>query len=492
MSEKKPKPIAEGFRKKLKENIFGFDPFSLQDFVEWVGGWGVSRALALGIIYVGLWSILSLEIPNLGLFALSWFTGTAPVWAPVFLAIGAWNIWIWYLHSLYAAGRDPILLEMKIPRDIYKSPRAMELALNNLWLGSGEATFYQRAWKGQVRPEFAFEIVSFGGEIHFYIHTWRAYKEVVESAIYGQYPEVELYEVEDYATKFVWDPEKYKVFATDYTLSAPTKTHYGKDHFSGADVMPIKSYIDFELDKDPKEEFKVEPLSTVLENLAILRPDEQIWISFVFRRCGKYGTLVTSDREKEWRKAVQDEIDRLRALWTRIPKSAVEAAFPGKDISDLNKISPANVLPISSTLQAKTITNMERHLEKLPFEFIGHAVYITTGSMRGQVFAGMRTIWKPFSGQPNMADISATRWHNTFDFPWQDFGNYRHTLQSRRFFDVYRRRAGFHAPWKFPTNVMTNEALASIWHPPSRTVAVPGLQRIPAQKASPPANLPTR
>ena len=56
--------------------------------------------------------------------------------------------------------------------------------------------------------------------------------------------------------------------------------------------------------------------------------------------------------------------------------------------------------------------------------------------------------------------------------------------------DAYRRRMFFHSPWIIPTNVMTNEVLATLWHPPSRSIVVPGLQRIPATKAAPPPNLP--
>ena len=46
-------------------------------------------------------------------------------------------------------------------------------------------------------------------------------------------------------------------------------------------------------------------------------------------------------------------------------------------------------------------------------------------------------------------------------------------------------------PEIIPTNILTNETLATMWRPPSRTIATPGLQRIAATKAPAPPNLPT-
>ena len=66
----------------------------------------------------------------------------------------------------------------------------------------------------------------------------------------------------------------------------------------------------------------------------------------------------------------------------------------------------------------------------------------------------------------------------------------RWKLTTARFFDAYRRRCAFHTPWVVPHHVMTNEAIATIWHPPSATVMAPGLERIASTKSEPPPNLP--
>lgn len=478
----------KGAGKTVGEYSVGFNIFNLDSFVTWAGLWGISRGLVCMVLFAGLLGILSLEIPDLPLFTLEWLIGTAPVWLPIGLIIGAWKIWIWYVQSLFLAGRKPVLLEMKIPRDISKSPRAMEVALTNFWLAAGETTFLDRGWKGQVRPYFALEIASFGGDVHFYIWCWSAQRSFIEQAIYGQYPEVELYEVEDYASKFVYDPERHWIFATDWRkLPADRGDVYGHGKFMGIDAFPLRTYIDYELDKDPKEEFKVDPLGTILEFMGSIRPEEQMWVSLVIRRCGKYGVLNAHERDDEWRKKVKIEVDKIRAQAAIVPQDVIKGVMKENDLDE--DARPPQIRP--SWMQNQLMQSMERNLGKLPFEFIGHGVYITSGEIRGPFFTSLRWIWKPYGNQAYASYLRPGRWHNPYDYPWQDYAGYRRNyLHARRFFDCYRRRGGFHTPWILPSNVLTVEELATLWHPPSRTVQVPGLERIPATKAAPPSNLP--
>src|SRR6185312_9358786 len=301
--------------------------------------------------------ILSLEIPHLSLFAIEWMIGTAPIWVPIGLLIGGWRIWVWYVQSLFLAGRKPVLLEMKIPREITKSPRAMEIALTNLWLSSGETTFLDRAWKGQVRPYWALEMASFGGDLHFYIWCWSNMRHFAEQAIYGQYPEIELYEVEDYAAKFQLDPKKHWMFGTDWRKEPHQKGgKYGHGDFSGTDAYPLKTYIDYELDKDPKEEFKVDPLATILEFMGSLQPQEQIWVSLVFRRCGKYGILSSKERDNEWREKVKLEVDKLRVQAAVVKPDIVEQVLGHTG----ENVRPPQIRP--SWIQNQMMQSMERNL----------------------------------------------------------------------------------------------------------------------------------
>jgi hypothetical protein len=458
---------------------------SLDGWINWLGDWGVSRGMFLAALFVAEYLWLLHLIPHLPLYTFNWLVGTAPIWLPIILIMGAWRIWMWYVQSLFLSGRNPILLEMKVPREITKSPRAMEIAFSLFSISSGETTFIHRAWKGQVRPFFSFEIASFGGELHFYIWTWKNYKSEVESAIYGQYPEVELYEVEDYATKFEFDPEKHNVFCTDWRLEA---YHSGlKADSMAMNAYQPKTYIDFELDKDPKEEFRVDPLATVLEFMSNIEPQEQIWVQIIIRKCGKQGILFTHDQDHDWMHEVEHEVEKVRTKAAVISGHTIENVLAELGENETPARPPQ---PRATWKQTEQMKSMERHLGKYPFETGARGCYITTGHMHGPTYTGTRWLWKPL-GNPNyMSQLRPRRWHNPYDYPWQDVADFRWNLHARRFFDAFRRRSFFHTPWVTPTNVLTNETLATLWHPPSSTVQAPGLRRIPSTKATAPSNLP--
>ncbi len=456
--------------------------FDINKQTKEVGDWGVSRALYLSSLYIGLFVVLGHLIPALPAFTFRWMFGTAPLWLPVSLWFICWYAWIWYIQALFLSGRNPVLLEMKIPREIMKSPRAMELALSNFSISSGETTFIHRGWKGQTRTYFSFEIASFGGEIHFYIWCWKNYRAMVEASLYAQYPEIELVEVEDYAAKFQFDADIHTAFCTDWRretyMDIPTASRR-------IDAYPIKTYVDFELDKDPKEEFKVEPLAQVVEYLGSIKPNEQAWIQIVFRKAGKHdGVLVPKDMGDEWIEAVKDEVEFVRFQATEKPRNP-HAHEPMEKEEEKRSQFPHPTEREKEQLQA-----MDRNYGKFPFEVGMRGIYITTGDLHGPTYSGMRYVWRAFNNPQYRSHLRPRRWMNDFDYPWQDVNNVRWTLFTRRFLDAFRRRSFFASPWKTPTFVMTSEEIASIWHPLSATVQTPGLERIPATKASAPSNLP--
>ena len=453
--------------------LFGYDPktkkygkLNLSKWVEYLGSWGLSRALFVTILFMGLLAALSIEVPNLGTYSAQWLIGTSPIWLPIGLLVAAWKVWMWYVRALSLSKQQYILLEMKIPREITRSPRAMELALTNLWTSSGETTLFHRWWRGGVRAFYSFELASFGGDVHFYIWTRASDRNIIESTMYAQYPEIELVEVEDYSLKYHYDPQKHSAFGTDFRLDPRS------------DAFPIKTYIDYELDKDPKEEYKIDPLAYVLEFLSNIKPYEQIWVQIILTlnkdKRRKPGTLQA---EPLWEALVHEEVEKIRE----------QASIQKDKKTGEEKIG----FPRPTWGEQEQMKSMERHLGKYPFSVGIRAIYLSDKAhFHSPTFVGMRWLWRPFANAQSLNHLRPVRWSNAFDYPWQDYHRIRYALHIRRFIDAFRRRSWFYTPWITPHNIMTAEAIASLWHPPGASVTAPGIVRIPATKAEPPPNLP--
>ena len=120
--------------------------FDLHAIVEDFFGsfWGISRGLTLAVIFTGLFGVLWRQIPDLPLYAFEWVLGTLPIWLLPLAIFGGAKAWIWYARAYQISSQAPILLEVKFPRELVKSPRAMEAALAQMWTDRGETTFFNR------------------------------------------------------------------------------------------------------------------------------------------------------------------------------------------------------------------------------------------------------------------------------------------------------------------------------------------------------------
>ncbi len=177
--------------------------------------------------------------------------------------------WIQYIRAKYIKEQETVLLELKLPKDITKSPAAMEIIIDAL-SQPGVGSYIDVFLKGRVRSWFSLELVSIGGQVKFFIWTQKKFKNIIESQIYSQFPTVEIYEVPDYALQIPFDTEKYSFWGMQLSLSKP-------------DVYPIKTYIDYNLNKDPKEEYKIDPITPLLEFLGSVKHGEQVWIQILIQ-----------------------------------------------------------------------------------------------------------------------------------------------------------------------------------------------------------------
>ena len=404
----------------------------------------------------------------------------SPILVPIVLIYILVLLWVRYVQTKYIAKQEPVLLEIKIPKDIQKSPLAMEVVLGAMQQ-SGAATYTEAYLDGKVTGWFSLELVSIEGQVHFYIWACeKKFKALLEHQIYAQYPTVEIYEVpkdKDYVRQVYYNPSLYGIWGMQFKLSK-------------ADVYPIKTYVDYNMDKDQKDEYRIDPLTAVLEYLGSVGKDQQVWLQILIKRHAKEGLKEFRLREKkDWKEAAEKEIAAIKKKATPETKGD----FPG--------------FPNMTKGQTENIAAIERSIGKMAFDTMIRGIYVAKGKSFNPInITGMIGSMRQFSSN-NLNGLRLSVWTDTdIDFPlYKDLvvlfpflRRSREAFKARlteRMFEAYRLRSHFYPPYQnYRQNpfVLTTEELATIYHFPGNVSATPTLSKIASKKSEPPANLPLK
>jgi hypothetical protein len=253
--------------------------------------------------------------------------------------------------------------------------------------------------------------------------------------------------------------------------------------FTNDDPYPIKTYVDYGLDKDPKEEFKVDPLIPLLEWLGSIGTNQQVWIQIPIR-------AHKSDQRKP------GHIFKKTDLWKDRAKELVNehlAREPGTKVSGWDPETKTSQFVTVSKGEQDLVAALERAISKQSFDCGIRAIYIASR----ETFDGPNGIggiigsFKHFSTEHlNGFKPNNDKWLGQFEYPWQDYNNIRRNHVSKKAIAAYKRRSYFYPPYKSKALVMTVEELATIYHFPGSVAATPTLERIPSKKTTAPANLP--
>lgn len=396
---------------------------------------------------------------------------TAPIWVPFFLLLIFWPKWVKYVQAEFIFSQEHKLLQIKLPKEMMKSPLSMELFLTTLHQTGGEGSWYDKYWLGKTRAWFSLEMASIEGNVGFYIWTRKGMKGFIETSLYAQYPGIEIHEVPDYALPVQFNKDSMKMWAADLQLT--------KD-----DAYPIKTYIDYGLDKDPKEEFKVDPIAPVIEYLGSIGANQQAWIQIIVRAYKadklKPGTLFSMkyDPLKEGAQKIINE------MMVRDPKTKVV----GKKKEGEDKVEK----PVLTKGEQDVIVAIERNMTKLQFEVGIRVMYFGKSDFYNPAnISGLTGSWKQYSSdilngfKPNSDNYSPS-----FSYPWQDFRGIRLAKSLEEALEGYKRRSFFFPPVKGKGFVLSSEELATIFHFPGQVSQAPTFTRILSKKSEAPSNLP--
>ncbi len=419
------------------------------------------------------------------------FLSILPVAGVIVLAITAYKFWLHYVQANFISGIEWVLLEIVPPRDVLRSPKAMELFITNALYHWSEKSGLEIYWQGAVWFWFSLEIASIDGQVHFYVRTPSRVKGLVETQMYAQFPQAQVKEVEDYtlAVDKITGDSEYNLWGCEFRLKRP-------------DVFPIKTYVDFGLDKDPKEEVKVDPISPVIELFGSIGKGEQMWMQVVVTPSQKrypehaHFWQKTHDWIKEGEKVILKALEEFTGFRER-----PDGTF-SKEVR-----SPDFLRPM--------MEGAGRKMLKVGFETGIRVCYVAKRELfnmsnRRNIRLIFRQYAMPFVNElwrinSTQADAFSPNFLASF-FP---LSSKKITRLANRMLEEYREREFFHPPMRhkihlpwplspliFPNffhhhiSILNSEELATLWHFPGQILKVPTLERIESKEASPPTNLP--
>lgn len=400
-------------------------------------------------------------------------------------------LYLWSRIEHFLSLQKPVLLEIKLPKEILKPVRAMEQVIASIHGAINAPPDLWEKWiDGQVTLSVYFEILSSGGETHFFIRIPSQYRDPVEASVYSQYPQAEIIESDDY-TKYVPQdiPNKeWDLFGTDYWMIKD-------DHY------PIKTYKQFETEHEAKEEKRVDPIAVLVEAMAKVKKDEQFWIQIAA------DPVTDADIPKSlsaWQKkgaAIRDKLARRQETPAAKPFLAetAEILITGK-VPEPPKIE-RDLIPPEMKLtpgEREIITALEEKMSKPIFNCGIRFIYI--GKRDQWLKANFRLAFAYFNGYTttNLNAIyptgtTLTKIKKEFFFPKNWTRAQRLYLRQRRLFRRYTKRLGplFPNPGGKLNFMMTTEELASLFHFPGQAiVSTPFMERIEAKKGEAPSRLP--
>lgn len=389
------------------------------------------------------------------------FFSLAPIWLPIFLAVAFSRLWLTYVRAKFESEQEHVLLEIKLPRYNDKSPIAMEAIFSMLHSKSGESTFIDRWILGKSRAYFSVELVSTEGQVHFYIWTRTTFRRLITSSFYAYYPDIEVIEVPDYTRQIQFDMNEYGIFGGHFMLTQP-------------DPVPIKTYIDYGLDRSAEDTERVDPLASMLEYLGSAGPGEHIWYQIIIRHNRAEKRVKGGVRLRDWK---QEAKDYARSIYD--DPEMIEVKNDGEVTKKLSKT------------QTDLIDAVYRSIAKQGFDAGYRGFYLAKREIFSrEMTQGVFQTLKAFNSE-RFNNFAPQNFSYKLDYPWEDFRNMRQRSLDYRLFDAFRRRSWFFSPYRYKYYVLNTEELATLWHIPGSDVRTPNLQRVPSARAEAPSNLPT-
>lgn len=396
----------------------------------------------------------------------------------MFLA-GVRIIWLKYVRTKWSKNIKFTFLAIDIPRGNIQSPKAIENFFAYIAGAHGTQNFFDKWFSGEYQLSFSFEVASLDGYTQFIIRTPTQFIDLVESAIYSQYPDAEIMEVDDYCEDFPkkFPDEEYDIWGSEFILS----NHY---------MYPIRTYEEFEHRLGPDETVFRDPMAELMELCSSLKRGENLLYQIIVIPTGfdwiddgkgEIDKILGKKPEATFANKIIDAIIGLITFLSEFIYS-LWADIDDEKKDEFKKLSMMELTP----KQKKRIEGIENKSSKLGFLCKIRVVYLAKKEVmnKSKVPSGFVGYIKQFSA----LDLNSFRPDARVMTKAVYFNKDRELLRKKNnIITNYINRDDVAGSSPFLLNV---EELATLWHFPIEAMAnAPLIQKTAAKRYKPPANL---
>ncbi len=378
-----------------------------------------------------------------------------------------------------------VLLAIDIPQENVQTPKAVEQLFSHIFSVMDPPAINTKYWRGFQQFQFSFEIISIEGYIQFLVRTLDKYQDVVEAAVYAQYPDVEITEVEDYVKGIPdnYPNETHKIWAADFVLT---------QH----DAFPIRLYSEFE-HSISKDTVLKDPMGTFLESFSRIGSGEQVWFQIIIEPLA----------EKKWKPACIKKIKELIGEKTeskgglfsflfdsKISKeiarsldevnAQVSGGIRGEEADTKSNDGPINNLLYLTPGQKTLVENMEKKISKIGFKTKMRGMYVARKEVYNAARAANSLVGAINQYNNPTSNAILPKYITSTRYMFKDYrDNYRRNLLMK----AYKKRSPDMGLKQFMLNI---EELATVWHFPMSHVKTPLVQKNLVRTSEPPIGLP--
>ena len=423
---------------------------------------------------------------------ITWAFKIVSDWWWIIVPFFVWKIFIflylWWRNEAFDKTYKCIVLELKMPRDVIRPYKAMEQVFASWWMIYDPPDWWEKWIDGKYQISMTIEVVSEGGNIHFYLRIPEATRNFIESSIFAQYPDVEVSKVDDYTLKAPKNipSDEWELWGCDYEMTKP-------------DVYPIKTYSQFfEESESLLEEKRIDPMAALLEGMSKLKPGENLWVQMRLKPV----TNVDNDYVTRAKKETAVLLKRTPAAAQRrrpiIQDAFNTIAFGYQEPEKLEK--KEEIIPSEMRLspgERDVVAGIENKVSKPMFEcMIRFIFWGKRGAFYKPNLKNPMTFFANFNTEnlnglkPWGRSITKVRKHERYFMNIFLYDSFLYMIK-RRIWRQYLARLYYKYPINEKKFVLNIEELATIFHFVGRTnVPAPMVQRIESKKSEPPANLP--